>query len=106
MQNNSFQVYFGRSDRVEEIEVMGPASDAQSFGDEPPFVARYGDLDVFRTPAFKLVDVVSRDAEPDTTAEEHGAAFTFPTIGLSLWRASTEDTPFFETALVFKPKWS
>lgn len=85
---------------------MGPSSDAQAVGEEPPFVARYGDVDVFRTPAPQLVEVVSRKADPDTSAEEHGAAFTFPAIGISLGRASTEDTPFFETVLVSSPKGS
>ena len=104
MQENSFQVYFDRSDRVKEIEVMGPSSDGQGFGEEPPFAALYGTVDVFRTRASKLVDVVSQDAAPDPTAEEHGAAFAVPTIGISLWRESTEETPFFETVLVHKPK--
>ena len=100
MQANSFQVYFDHSDRVEAVELMGPGSDGQSFGEEPPFVALYGDVDVFRTPASELAEVVSGDAQPDTGAEDHGIAFTFPTIGLSLWRATDEDTPFFETVLV------
>ena len=83
---------------------MGPSSDAQSFGDESPFVALYKNVDVFRTPASKLVNVVSQDADADSTAEDHGVAFTFPNIGLSLWREATEDTRFFETVLVSKPK--
>jgi hypothetical protein len=104
MQENSFQVYFDGSDRVEAIELMGPSSDGQSFGDEPPFAAHYGDVDVFRTRASELADVVSRDADPDKEAEDHGVAFTFPTIGISLWREGTEDTPFFETVSVFSSK--
>ncbi len=83
---------------------MGPPRDAQSFGDEPPFVALYGDVDVFRTPASKLVDVVSRAGDPDTAAEDHGVAFTFPTIGISFWREATEGTPFFETVFLNRSK--
>ena len=106
MQGEFLSGYFDRSDRVEAIEVMGPPSDAQSLGDEPPFAARYGDVDVFRTRASTLADLVSRDAEPDTTAEDHGVAFTFPTIGIALWREGAEGTPFFETVSVFEPKGS
>ena len=91
------------ADRVEAIEVMGPASDGQTFGEEPEFVALYGDFDVFRTPGSKLVDVVSRDADPETMG---GPEFSFPTIGIDLWRdgEATEDTPFFMTVYVSRPR--
>ena len=97
---NSFQAYFDRSGRVEAIEVMGPARDGQIEGVEPTFAALYREVDVFRTPASKLAEVVCRDAEPDSAARDYAVAFEFPSIGLSLWREASKDTPFFETVAV------
>jgi len=109
MCENAFQVYFDGSDVVEEIELMGPAGDGQLLAEEPSFVASYGDLDVFRTPATELAALVARDAEPDVNAADHGPALTFPTLGLVLWRDGSPDDPpsewsrFFMTVLVRAP---
>ena len=105
MHENAFQVYFDTSDRVEAVEVMGPSVDVQGRGDEPVFVAVFDGVDVFRTPATKLVEVVSRKAAPDLeAAEDPGITFEFPTLGLSLWRQTDEEGPFFETVYVSRPR--
>lgn len=104
MQENAFQVYFDAADRVEGIEVMGPTSQWQNLGEQPRFEALYRGVDVFRTPASKLVEIVSREARLDPDGEEPGATFDFPSIGLSLWREVEEETPYFETVSVSRAK--
>ena len=104
MQGNSFQVYFDRADRVNGIEVMGPTSDGQHEGLEPEFTARYEGVDVFRTPAKRLVEVVSRRAGAKPVVTEAGSTLTFPALGIALWRMVVEDTPYFETVVVDPPK--
>ena len=56
MQLNTFQVYFGDDDRVEEIEVMGPTTDWQHMGAGAEFSARYDGVDVLVTSARRAAD--------------------------------------------------
>lgn len=98
------QVYFDRADRVVGIEVMGPTSDGQREGLEPEFTVRYAGVDVFRTPAKRLVDVVSRRARAKPVVTEAGSTLTFPALGIALWRIVVEDTPYFETVVGDPPK--
>lgn len=106
MCENAFQVYFDESGRVAEIEVMGPARDAQERREQPSFAAVYSGVDVFRTPAEEVAALVSRSGPPDDTDEDHGPSLSFPTLGLRLWRDDDptappkEWAPFFMTALV------
>ena len=105
MHGNAFQVFFDDTDRVEAVEVTGVAGDRQPLGDKPPFAALYRDVDVFRTRAADLVAVVSRDAPPDRAAAEiPGVTFEFPARGLSLWRQTEEETPYFETVSVARAR--
>jgi len=104
MQGNGFQAYFDASDRVHAVEVMRPYLDMHSIAGRPPFAARLGDVDVFRTPATHLVRIVSRVAPTDPHGEDPGVTFEFPTIGLDLWREGIEDTPYFETVYVSRPR--
>lgn len=104
MERNAFQVYFDRADRVDGIEVMGLPRDGQSHGLEPEFTALYGGVDVFRTPAERLVEVVSRRAGAKPVVTEFGSTVTFPALGIVLWREVVEETPYFETVGVDPPK--
>jgi hypothetical protein len=105
IERNSLQAYFDDADRVEGVEIYGGAGDSRALGVEPAFSARYRGVDVFRTPASELVAVVSRDAPSDPAAsEDPGVTFEFPSIGLSLWRQTDEQTPFFETVYVSRPR--
>ena len=104
MERNGFQVYFDRADRVNGIEVMGLTRDGQSQGLEPEFTALYDGVDVFRTPAKRLVEVVSRRARAKPVVTEFGSTVTFPALGIALWREIVEDTPYFETVVVDPPK--
>ena len=104
MERNSFQVYFDHADRVSGIEVMGLPRDGQSQGLEPEFKALYAGVDVFRTPAKRLVEVVSRRAKAQPVIEEGGGAVEFPALGVGLWREVVEGTPYFETVGVDPPK--
>lgn len=104
MERNAFQVYFDRADRVNGIEVMGLTRDGQSDGREPEFTALYDGVDVFRTPAKRLVEVVSRRAKAKPVVTEAGSTLTFPALGIGLWRMVVEDTPYFETVGVDPPQ--
>lgn len=104
MERNAFQVYFDRADRVVGIEVMGATSDGQHEGVEPEFTALYDGVDVFRTPARRLVEVVSRRARAKPVVTEAGSTLTFPALGIALWRMVVEDAPYFETVVVDPPK--
>jgi hypothetical protein len=83
---------------------MGPTSDWQGTGAEAEFIARYDGLDVFRTPAKRLVEVVSRNAKAGPVVAEAGSTVTFPALGIVMWREVVEDTPYFETVGVDAPK--
>ena len=104
MERNAFQVYFDRADRVNGIEVMGLPRDGQSQGLEPQFTARYDAVDVFRTPAKRLVEVVSRRTRAKPVVREFGSTVEFPALGIGLWREVVEETPYFETVGVDPPK--
>ena len=83
---------------------MGPTSQWQHEGAGAEFSARYDGVDVFETPAKRLVELVSRHARADPVATEMGGTLTFPTLGISLWRMVVDATPRFESVLVSAPK--
>ncbi|MDP1850259.1 MAG: hypothetical protein Q8K79_20900 [Solirubrobacteraceae bacterium] len=69
------------------------------------FAATAGDdVRYVRTPAKRLVEMVSRHARAEPVATELGGTLTFPTLGISLWRMVVDNTPRFESVLVSAPK--
>lgn len=84
---SAFQVFFDEHDRVEYIELSGPAA---------PFAALYRGKDVHRASGKDVVALVSKDGAYDPDDPELGSAYLFPSLELSLWRPEA-DEPFFAT---------
>jgi hypothetical protein len=71
-----FQVSYDASGIVEYIELSRGGA----------FVARYGGVDVFTTPADELVALVAKTTSYDPDDPEPGYTYLFPALDLSLWR--------------------
>lgn len=79
-------------------------------GSELPFVASLNGVDVFRTPASEVAQILERDGhQADADEVDHGPAPSFPALGLRLWRSDHPGAPpqelarHFMTALVEPP---
>ena len=79
---NAFQVFYDENDCAEYIELSHSGL----------FIAFYKGVSVFETEADDLVALVSQDASVDLNDPELGYTFIFPTLELSLWRASLPET--------------
>ena len=75
---HTFQVFYDENDCAEYIELSNGG----------PFIALYKGVSVFETKADDLVVLVSQDASVNLNDPELGYSFVFPTLELSLWRAS------------------
>jgi hypothetical protein len=100
MHGGAFRIHLDATARVESVEVVRGTPTALQPGEELPFAALLGDVDVLRTPATDLVALVSRKTKPDPNGPDPGVTFEFPAVGLGFWRESPDEGPFFETVYV------
>lgn len=82
--DSGFQVFYaGNPPVVEFIELSRDSG----------FRALYGGLDVFATPADRVVAQVSADAPFDPAHFDLGYSYIFPDLDLSLWRPTLPESP-------------
>lgn len=104
MRDSAYQVYFDAlTDTVEQIEIGGPGPDGQSEGDEPTITVLFEDIDLFRTPAARVVELIDRSRSPAERHTGSDEAFDWPLLGLSLWRSDPLDPSlFFESVSLMR----
>ena len=109
MHDSAFQVILDQSGHVVEIQLAGASSDSQALGLEPELRALYQGLDIFRTPAVAVIEVIAAEAEPNITADNYPTTVHFPSLGLTLWRDqapddfNSDEVPLFDAMLLRKP---
>lgn len=88
------------AEHVVAVEVGGLGSDAQARGLDPGVTVVLNGVDVFRSPAPKVVVA----ADPAGRFEQEGETYTFPQLGVRLWRVEGDDddppAECFESILV------
>jgi len=88
---NSFQVFYDDNSKVEFIELSSCRG----------FRAFFGDLNVFETPADKVVFRIEKDAPYKPNDPEIGFSYIFPALELSLWRSSVPESKSDEEGRFF-----
>jgi len=78
---NCFQVYYNESDFVEYLEV--------SVGIDADVI--YNNINIFNTPANKIINEISKDFLYDPNDPELGYTYTFLQIDIALWRPVLPD---------------
>lgn len=100
MHEASYQVHFDDlTDTVAQVQVAGLSPDGEADGLDPPIKLLLYDIDLFRTPALEVVELIDALSVPLNRHVVSDESIDWPHLGLSMWR-SDDSARLFESISV------